>query len=73
MPAELAREAEQHKQAAMAAERRTEAVHVFGVDLMSTSDCVRVFADYGPVRVDWLNESSCKLQQGKLCLVDDSL
>ncbi|GAB4817936.1 hypothetical protein N2152v2_004982 [Parachlorella kessleri] len=47
--------------------RRHEAVHVYGVDLMSTKgrlgvvDCLRYFADYGPTFVEWINDSCCNV------------
>ena len=33
----------------MAAARRPEALHIYGVDLLSTGDILKYFADYGAV------------------------
>lgn len=66
--AELADQAEQRRQTAMTAERRPDCVHLCGVDLMSTSDCLRFFADYSPVSVEWLNDTSCECCQVRLLL-----
>lgn len=38
---------------------RPDAAYVYGVDLMSTADVLRAFADYGPRFVEWINDSSC--------------
>jgi hypothetical protein len=38
---------------------RPEAVYLYGVDLLSTSDCLRYFTEYGPTFVEWLNDSAC--------------
>lgn len=40
---------------------RREAVYVYGVDLLSTADILRHFADYGPTFVEWINDSSCNV------------
>ncbi|KAK9807015.1 hypothetical protein WJX72_010790 [[Myrmecia] bisecta] len=42
-------------------ERRPEAIHMYGVDLMSTGDCLKYFGDYGPTYVEWINDSSCNV------------
>ena len=63
MCAELADQAEQRRQTAITAERRPDCVHLCGVDLMSTADCLHFFADYGPVSVEWLNDTSCECPQ----------
>jgi hypothetical protein len=52
---------EERKEAPLEVERRTEAVHVYGVDLMSTSDILKYFGEYGPTYVEWLNDSSCNV------------
>lgn len=39
--------------------RREEAVYLYGVDVMSTKDCLQYFDDYGPTLVEWINDSSC--------------
>ncbi|KAL0018055.1 hypothetical protein WJX77_003983 [Trebouxia sp. C0004] len=59
--AEAADQAEQRRQTAMTAERRPDSVHLFGVDLMSTADCLHFFTDFAPVSVDWLNDTSCNV------------
>lgn len=43
------------------AERRPEAVHVYGVDLLSTKDLLRYFADYGPTYIEWINDSAANV------------
>jgi hypothetical protein len=45
--------------AAPDAEPRPEAVYLYGVDLLSTSDCLRYWSDYGPTFVEWINDSAC--------------
>ena len=44
--------------------RRPEAIHLYGVDFMSSSDCLRYFGDYGPSSVEWLNDSACNVVFG---------
>ncbi|CAK0784914.1 hypothetical protein CVIRNUC_008119 [Coccomyxa viridis] len=41
--------------------RRPEAIHLYGVDCMSTSDCLAYFGDYGPTFVEWIDDSSCNV------------
>eukprot|EP00798_Chlamydomonas_sp_ICE-L_P003692 gene3692-13760_t len=41
--------------------RREEAIHIYGVDVMSTSEVLRYFTDYGPTYVEWLDDSSCNV------------
>ena len=41
--------------------RRPEAIHLYGVDCMSTSDCLSYFGDYGPTFVEWIDDSSCNV------------
>ncbi|KAK9839814.1 hypothetical protein WJX81_003513 [Elliptochloris bilobata] len=41
--------------------RRADAVHLYGVDLLSTQDCLGYFGDYGPTFVEWLDDSSCNV------------
>mmetsp|Transcript_35921 Transcript_35921/g.49852 ORF Transcript_35921/g.49852 Transcript_35921/m.49852 type:complete len:409 (+) Transcript_35921:131-1357(+) len=38
---------------------RLEAVCLYGVDLLSSTDCLLYFSDYGPSYVEWINDSSC--------------
>jgi hypothetical protein len=44
--------------------RREEAIYLYGVDVMSTKDCLQYFDDYGPTLVEWINDSSCEYQAG---------
>ncbi|KDD74159.1 hypothetical protein H632_c1521p0, partial [Helicosporidium sp. ATCC 50920] len=41
--------------------RRPEALHVYGVDVLSTGEILRYFAAYAPTYVEWLNDSSCNV------------
>eukprot|EP00884_Botryococcus_braunii_P003900 jgi/Botrbrau1/13510/Bobra.0082s0103.1 len=41
--------------------RRAEAVHLYGVDVMSSEDCIAYFGDYGPTHVEWIDDSSCNV------------
>ena len=41
--------------------RRPEAIHLYGVDCMSTADCLAYFGDYGPTFVEWIDDSSCNV------------
>ena len=41
--------------------RRPEAIHLYGVDCMSTSECLAYFGDYGPTFVEWIDDSSCNV------------
>lgn len=43
-----------------AVERRPVAVYLYGVDVMSTKDCLHYFDGFGPTFVEWLNDSACK-------------
>ena len=40
---------------------RSDAVHLYGVDRMTTDDCMGYFHEYGPVFVEWINDSSCNV------------
>ena len=40
---------------------RSDAVHLYGVDHMTTNDCMGYFHEYGPVFVEWINDSSCNV------------
>ena len=42
-------------------------MHVYGVDLMSTSECLSYFAEWGPTFCEWINDSSCELPA---CIAD---
>ncbi|KAL6755105.1 hypothetical protein V8C86DRAFT_2684522 [Haematococcus lacustris] len=39
--------------------RRKDAVYLYGVDTMSTGDCLNYFKNYGPTFVEWINDSAC--------------
>lgn len=52
---------EQRKDPGPDIQRRLDAIHVYGIDLLSTSDILRYFTDYGPTFVEWLNDSSCNV------------
>ena len=41
--------------------RRPEAIHLYGVDCMSNSDCLSYFGDHGPTFVEWIDDSSCNI------------
>lgn len=41
--------------------RRPEAIHVYGVDVLSTSDILRYFSEWGPTFVEWLDDSSANV------------
>ena len=40
---------------------RADAVHLYGVDHMTTAECVGYFSEYGPVFCEWINDSSCNV------------
>lgn len=42
-------------------ERRPDAIHVYGVDVLSTSDIKSYFSDFEPRFVEWINDSSCNV------------
>ncbi|KAK3256275.1 hypothetical protein CYMTET_34581, partial [Cymbomonas tetramitiformis] len=59
-------------------------LYLYGIDLMSTKECLAYFSDYGPRHVEWINDSSCVvtfqdnftakrviMQMGKLISQDD--
>ncbi|GMH39391.1 hypothetical protein BSKO_07289 [Bryopsis sp. KO-2023] len=41
--------------------RRHDTLHVFGVDIMGTSDIFGYFRPFKPLSVEWLNDSSCNV------------
>ena len=55
---------EERKDHGTAVERRPDAIHLYGVDRMSTQECLAYFAEYGPRRVEWLDDSSCNVVFG---------
>lgn len=44
--------------------RRPEAIYLYGVDFLSTSDCLRYFEKFGARSVEWLNDSACNVVFG---------
>lgn len=50
---------ESRREPSLTAALRREGIYVYGVDLMSTADILRLFTDYGPMYVEWINDSSC--------------
>ena len=34
---------------------------ITGVDVMGTKDCLSYFEDFGPIFVEWINDSSCNV------------
>lgn len=40
---------------------RKEALHLFGVDELSTDELFEYFKDYKPLAVEWINDSSCNV------------
>jgi DNA-dependent RNA polymerase auxiliary subunit epsilon len=40
--------------------RRETAIYLYGVDVMSSSDVLSYFDEYGPSLVEWINDSSCE-------------
>lgn len=43
------------------AEPRLDALHVYGVDLLTTADILSHFHSYAPGCIEWLNDSSCNV------------
>lgn len=43
---------------------RSEALHLYGVDDMSTEDVLDLFSLYGPGNVEWINDKSCEMILG---------
>ena len=40
---------------------RPDCVYLYGVDTMSTADCMGYFGEFGPVFCEWINDSSCNV------------
>ncbi len=40
---------------------RTDAVHLYGVDNLQTSQILHYFGEYAPSHVEWINDSSCNV------------
>ncbi|GIL52550.1 hypothetical protein Vafri_8387, partial [Volvox africanus] len=57
---------EQRREVGKEIERRPNAIYLYGVDVMSTKEVLSYFSEYGPVFVEWLDDSSCNV------LFDDS-
>ena len=52
---------EERKDPEAAVPRRPEAIHLYGVDVLSTAECLAYFGDYGPTHVEWIDDSSCNV------------
>ena len=52
---------QERKDPPIEAARRPDAVHVYGVDFLSTKDLLDYFADYGPTFVEWINDSAANV------------
>jgi len=63
-PARAADLLEARMEAAAEVARRPDAVHLYGVDLLSTAECLGYFEGYGPTCVEWLDDSSCNVLFG---------
>ena len=55
---------EERKEHGAAVTRRPDAVHLYGVDKMSTKEVLQYFDSYGPLRVEWIDDSSCNVVFG---------
>lgn len=55
---------EERKDHGALVERRVDTIYLYGVDRMSTDECLRYFEDYGPSSVEWLDDSSCNVVFG---------
>jgi hypothetical protein len=51
---------EARQDAARDAEARMEAIVLYGVDTLSTKDCMEYFQEFGPSFVEWIDDSSRK-------------
>jgi hypothetical protein len=40
---------------------RRDTIHIFGVDFFSEGDLMDFFKEFNPLRVEWINDSSCNL------------
>jgi hypothetical protein len=52
---------EPRAEAAPDAPVRPDCVYLYGVDTMSTAECMSYFREYGPVFCEWINDSSCNI------------
>ncbi|KAI0566900.1 Nuclear cap-binding protein subunit 3 [Gracilaria domingensis] len=52
---------ERRRDVAVGEVARPEVLHVFGVDMLNTSEVLRHFQEYGPSWCEWLNDSSCNV------------
>jgi hypothetical protein len=52
---------EPRAEAAPDAPVRLDCVYLYGVDTMSTAECMSYFREYGPVFCEWINDSSCNI------------
>jgi hypothetical protein len=48
------------EEAALTDVRRKDRIYLYGVDYMSTHDCLAYFEDYGPSFIEWINDSACE-------------
>ncbi len=55
---------EARREVASSVARRATAIYLYGVDVMSTKEVLSYFGEYGPVFVEWLDDSSCKQRAG---------
>jgi len=59
--AEVVEPLEPRREAATDAPVRPEVVYMYGVDALSTKDCMGYWRDYAPVFCEWINDSSCNI------------
>jgi len=43
------------------AKLRPDCVHIFGVDFFSENDLMEFFKEFHPMRIEWINDSSCNV------------
>lgn len=43
----------------------------YGVDVMSTKECLQYFGDFGPMFVEWINDSSCEFPRLHFCTLSE--
>ncbi|GLC70763.1 hypothetical protein PLESTF_001030700 [Pleodorina starrii] len=55
---------EQRREVDKDVERRPDTIYLYGVDVMSTKEVLSYFSEYGPVFVEWLDDSSCNVVFG---------
>lgn len=52
---------EERREAEEVGAARPDALHVYGVDLVGSTDLLRFFQLYGPTYVEWIDDSSCNV------------